>query len=144
MARISEDLRLASLLDTAPQVHHHHLVGDMFLHRQIVRDEDIGEPQLLLQIHHQVQNLSPYRDIKRRYRLIGDHHIGIEHQATRNGDTLALAAGEHMWIAIVMLRLQADPRHHRQRPFAALRRRERRVDHQRLLQERADLLARIE
>src|SRR5262252_7807697 len=77
-----------------------------------MRDEEIGEAQLLLEVHEQVEHLRLHRDIERRYRLVGDDKLRAQYERTRDRDALTLAAGEHVRIAGVMLAAEADLRHH--------------------------------
>ena len=127
------------------EIHHHHVVGDEAHDREIVADEDVGEAELLLQVGEQVQDLRLDRDVERRDRLVEHDDFRLQHQRAGDGDALPLAAGEHVRIAPVMLRPEADARTACRAPWRAARGRiEVCVDDQRLLQDRADLLARIE
>ena len=129
----------------AAEVHHQHLVGDQLDDREVVRDEDVGDAGLVLQVHQQVQHLRLDRDVERRDRLVGDDDARLEHQRARDRDALALAAREHVRIARVVLGPQADARQHRAaRARSRSARLERGVDRQRLLERVADLLARVE
>ena len=49
----------------ATGAHHHDPVGDVIHHREIMRDEDIGEAKLLLQVLEEVEDLRLDRDIER-------------------------------------------------------------------------------
>ena len=51
-------------------------------------------PISLLHVDEQVQDLRLYRQIERRNRLVADDELGIEDERARDGDTLALSAGE--------------------------------------------------
>ena len=64
--------RSSARLDDPAEVHHEHVVGDQLDHRQVVRDEDVGDAGLLLQVHEQVEHLRLDRDVERRNRLVGD------------------------------------------------------------------------
>jgi hypothetical protein len=46
MQRPRENPLLGPLLDRAAEIHDQHVVGDMAHHREIVRDEEIGQAQL--------------------------------------------------------------------------------------------------
>ena len=69
-------------------------------HREIVRDEQIGEPEPLLQVDHQVDDLRLDVDVERGDRLVGDDEIGLDRERARDRDALALAAGELVRIAL--------------------------------------------
>ncbi|CNU27011.1 Uncharacterised protein [Salmonella enterica subsp. enterica serovar Bovismorbificans] len=113
----------------------------MFHHRQVVRDKDIRQPHILLQIHHQVQHLGAHRHVERGDRFVGNHYVRIKHQTAGDSDTLTLAAGEHMRIAVVVLGFQPHLRHHRQRFFTTLRFTQAGIDQQRLFQNLPHFLA---
>ena len=63
-------------------------------HREVVRDEQIGQPEPLLQVEHQVDDLRLDVDVERRDRLVGHDEIGLDRQRAGDRDALALAAGE--------------------------------------------------
>lgn len=63
-------------------------------HRQVVRDEDVGDPQLLLQLVEQVQHLRLHGEVQRGDRLVTDDHVGVQRQGTGDPDALALPTGE--------------------------------------------------
>ena len=144
MQRFAEDALLGSVLDGEAEIHHQHVVRDVLHHREIVRDEQIGKAELLLEVEQQIEHLRLHRNVQRRYRLIGDQQFRLQHQSPRNGDALALAAGKHMRIAPRMFGAQADAGHHRMRLGAPLGLAEVGVDDQRLFENLADGLARVE
>ena len=83
-------------LHDAPDVHHGHAVADVAHHAQVVRHEEVGQPELGLQIQQQVQDLGLHRDVQGRDRLIGDHQARVQGQRAGDADALALAAAEGM------------------------------------------------
>ena len=100
------------MLDREPEIHDEDVVRDVPDDAEVVRDEQVGKAQLGLEVGQEVQDLRLDRHVERRDRLVGDEELRREHQRARDGDALALAAGEHVRVAAVMLRPQADPRHH--------------------------------
>ena len=142
--RPREDAALVPVFHRAAQVHHHHLVGHMLHHRQVVGDEHVAGAELLLQVHEQVEDLRLDRQVQRRGRLVRDHDAGLHHHRPRDRDALALAAREHVRVALQVLRPQADLGRQRLDPLPPLGTAQRRVDHQRLRQRRRDGLARIQ
>ena len=126
------------------EIDHHHLIGDVAHDREVVGDEQIGELELLLQLGQQVQHLGADRHVERRHRLVQDEDLGAQHQGTRNGDALALAAREHVRVAVGEFRPQPDAGHHVGCGGAALGRRHVGVDEQRLFERGPDGLARVE
>ena len=76
--------------------------------REIMRDEEIGEAEALLQIDQEVDDLRLDVDVERRNRLIGDDEVRPHRQRARNRDALALPAGELMRIALGRFRAEPD------------------------------------
>ena len=79
-------------------------------HRQVVRDEHVGGAELLLQVRNRFSTWA-WIDIEGRGRLVRHQH-GLQHHCPGQGDALALAAGEHVRVALVVLRPQTDLAHH--------------------------------
>ena len=128
-----------------PQIHHQHVVGDVAHHRQVVADEQIGQVELVLQVHHQVQHLRLDRHVQRRDRFVRHHDARVA--ASGRGRWRCAGAGRPRTCAdngrtgpaaarpcAIIARAAASPRV----PVAAM------VDRQRFLQDRAHRLARIE
>ncbi|MCY1237838.1 hypothetical protein D9M72_505500 [compost metagenome] len=107
-------------------------------------DEDVGQLELVLQIGEQVQDLCLNRKVERRYRLVEHQQLRVQHQRARNGDTLALATGEHVRVAVEVQVGETDLLQHRHRPIATLVGGRIGIDDQRLHQDVADLLTRVE
>ena len=63
--RVCEQRVLAGNFDNAPQIHHRDAVADVLDHAEIMADEQVGEAELLLQVHHQVEHLGLHRDVER-------------------------------------------------------------------------------
>ncbi len=59
-------------LDNLAQVHHGHAVADAFDHRHVVRDEQEGNAELLLQVHQQVKYLGLHGYVQRAHRFISN------------------------------------------------------------------------
>ncbi len=62
-------------LHRVTEVHDHHAVRDVADDVQIVRDEDVGEAELALEVLEQVEDLRLDRDVERRYRLVADDEL---------------------------------------------------------------------
>jgi len=98
VARLVEQrLRLRDLDDPA-EVHHRHAVTDVPHDAEIVCDEQVGQPELLLEVFHQVENLCLDGDVKRRHRLVGDDEVRIDRECAGDPDPLALPPGEFVWV----------------------------------------------
>ena len=109
MQRRGEQRLLVGVFDDAAEIHHRDAVADVLDHREIVRDEQVSEPHLALQVDHQVQDLRLDRDVERRHRLVADDQLRLERERAGDADALALAAGELVRI-VVHLRLCAGRR----------------------------------
>ena len=131
--------------DDAAQVHHRDAVADVAHHRQVVRDEEIGQAQPLLQFHQHVDHLGLDRHVERRHRLVADHQAGLQRQCPRDRDALALPAGELVRIAIRHVGQQAHRGQQRGHSLAILGAAGRDAVHrQRLADDVAHLHARIQ
>ena len=81
-------------LDDLAEVHHGDPVGDVTHDREIVRDEQERQVQLVLKLLEQVDDLRLDRDVQRRHRLVAHEELRIEREGARQPDPLALAARE--------------------------------------------------
>ncbi len=91
------------------QVHHGDARADLADRAEIVRDEHVGEPVLLLQVLEQVEDLGLDRHVERRDGLVAHHQPRPQRQRPGDPDALCLAAGELMGVAGGVLRPQAHP-----------------------------------
>ena len=83
-------------------------MADVLDDGEVVGDEQIGEAELLLQIHQQVDDLRLHRNVERRHRLVADDQLRVERQRAGDADALALPAGEFVRIAVERLGPQPD------------------------------------
>ena len=104
-----EDLLGLRQLHDAPDIHDGHAVADMPHHAQIVGHEEVGQPELDLQILEQIQDLRLDRHVQGGDRLVGDHEAGPEGERAGDADALALAAAESMGEPSHVLGPQSDP-----------------------------------
>ncbi len=79
-------------LDDLAQIHHGHPVGDVAHHREVVGHEQVGQPELGLELLQQVDDLGLDRDVQRRDRLVADDQARLHGQRPGDADALALAA----------------------------------------------------
>ena len=86
-------------------------VGDVPDDGQVVRDEQIGQPELVLQVLEQVDDLGLDRHVEGRDRLVADDQLGPQGHGPGDADALPLAAGELVGVAVVVLGVEADPLH---------------------------------
>ena len=110
-------------LDDGAEVHHRDAVGDVLDHGEIVRDEDVGEAEPVLQVAQQVEDLRADRDVERGDRLVADDELRLDRQRARDRDALALAAGKLVRVAAREARLEPDQPQQVGDAFAAVARR---------------------
>ena len=67
---------------------------DVLDHGQIVRDEQIGEAEVLLQVDQQVDHLRLHRHVERGHRLVADDQLRLQGERACDDEALALAARE--------------------------------------------------
>ncbi|MMZ65771.1 hypothetical protein D1872_282040 [compost metagenome] len=98
---------LGKLYNSA-QIHNRHTVTNMLDHGQIMRDEQVGQSETILQILQQIDYLSLNGHIKRRDRFITNNELGINSKRSCDADTLTLATGELMRITSCMVRIKSN------------------------------------
>ena len=81
-------------------MHHRDAITDVADHRQVVRDEEEGEVELLLQVVEQADDLSLGRHVERADRLVGDDEPRPDRQRPRQRDALELTPRELMRVAV--------------------------------------------
>ena len=97
----------ADLHDLA-QVHHGDPVGDVPDDRQVVRDEQVGQPELVLQVLQQVDHTGLHRHVQRGHRFVQDQQLRVQRQRPGDTDPLALAAGELVPVTVAVLGVETD------------------------------------
>ena len=75
---------------------------------EVVRDEDVGEPEVALQVLEQVEDLRLHGDVERGDRLVADDQLRVDSECAGDADPLPLPAGELVREAVVVLRVQPD------------------------------------
>ena len=131
-------------LDGLPEIHHHHAVRDVADDVEVVRDEDVGEPELLLQVLQEIEDLRLHRDVERGHGLVADDQAGVDRERPGDTDALALAAGELVREAVVVLRVEADDLEQLAHTALSLGRRADPVDVETLGDDEADPLPGVE
>ncbi len=144
MPRQAVQCRRRGPLHDPPQVHHRDVVRDVLYDRQVVRDEQVGQPAGALQVGQQIEHLRLHRDIKRRHRLIAHQERRLYRQGPRDPDALALPARELVGILVGQRRVEADLAEQRVNPRIAFRLGDELVDRERLAQRLTDGHARVE
>ena len=96
-----------SELDQLSEVHDADPVAHVLDDAEVVGDEQVAQPELLLQVGEQVQHLGLDRHVERRDGLVGDHQLRLQGQRPGDADALALAARELVGVAAQVLAAQA-------------------------------------
>src|SRR5690606_6614860 len=76
----AEHLGGRSLFDDASVAHHRNGVAHVLDNAEVMGDEQVAEPEVVLQVSEQVEYLRLHRDVKRRYRLITDDDPRVRRQ----------------------------------------------------------------
>ena len=108
MCRRLVDLVAWPHLDDLAEVHHRDAIRDVADDREIVRDEEIRELELPLEIRKQVDDLSLNRDVERRHRLVEHDEVRVEGERAGKADSLSLSSRELVREAVSVLRAQSD------------------------------------
>ena len=95
-------------LDDLAEIHHRDAVRHVADDRQVVRDEDVRQPEVALQRLQQVHDLRADRHVERGDRLVEDDQLRVQRERTRDADALPLAARELVREPVRVLRRQAD------------------------------------
>ena len=98
-------------LDDLAEIHQRHPVADVAHDREIVRDEDVGQAELLLEIGEQVENLGLDRHVEGRDRLVAHHQLRPEGQGPSHPDPLPLTTRELRREPVEMLGVESDHLH---------------------------------
>ena len=95
-------------LDDLAEVHDRDPVGDVADDGEVVRDEQVGEAEVVLEAREQVDDLRLDRDVERGDRLVEHDHRRVERQRAGDADPLPLAAGELVREAVAVLGAEPD------------------------------------
>ena len=87
------------MLDQLAVLHDHHLVGDLADDGQIVGDEQVAQAAFGLQVVEQTQHLVLHQHVEGGDRLVAHDDVGVQRHGARDGDALALAAGQLVRVA---------------------------------------------
>ncbi len=94
MLGLSAQGRGLARLDDLAQVHHRDRVAHVGDGGEIVGDEQIGQPQLRLEVAQEVEDLRADGHVERGHGLVQHDQPGRQRERARDGDALTLAAGE--------------------------------------------------
>ena len=132
-----------AFLDELAQVHHPDAIAEVPHHRQVVRDEEVGETEVALQVVEQVQHSRLHADVERTDRLIEHDDLGFDRERPGDAQPLPLPTRELMREAVGVRGVEA---HLRQQLLdaAVMVPAVQAVDHERLGERRPHRLARIQ
>ena len=105
---VGDQLKAVGQLHHLAQIHNADAVGNVLDNAQVVGDEQVGQPHLLLQVLKHVDDLRLDRNVQRGDRLVADDELGVHSQGAGDADALALTAGELVRVAVGVLTVQAD------------------------------------
>ena len=106
--RIRVDCLGGGGFDDFAAIHDEHVVADVLDHGEIVRDEEVGEAELLLEVLEEIDDLRLHADVERADRFVADDESRLHGERAGDADALALAAAEFVRVAVHHLRLEAD------------------------------------
>ena len=109
--RVRVELVGVGQLDDLAEVHHRDAVAHVAHDREVVGDEDQRQAEVALEVAQQVEDLRLDRHVERGDRLVGDDQLRLERERARDADALALAAGELVRVAVVVLGVEPDRVH---------------------------------
>ncbi len=125
--RIREQLRAFRRLDNPTQIHDGDAIADVFDHREIVGDEQVGDPELRLQVFEQVDDLCLDGYVERLNRFVANDQPWVERQRAGDAKPLALSARELVRIVAHLRGTQANALEQRGYALVALGARQRLV-----------------
>src|SRR5438067_2245986 len=106
MGWTGEELFRGAGLDDDAEVHHRDAVRNMTDDRQVMGDEQVGEPELLFQVLEEVDHPGAHRDVKGRNGFVENDHLGPQRQRACDLYALTLTARELVGIAVCWRRMR--------------------------------------
>ena len=100
MQRVLEELLGRRMFHDLAPVHHRDTVTEVADDVQVMGDEQVAQPQLVLQILQEIDDLGLDGDVQGRDRLVADDERRIDTQGPGDPDALALAAAELVGVPV--------------------------------------------
>ena len=119
--RVGVDVVARRDLDDLAEVHHRDAVGDVPHDGEVVRDEQVSEAELALQVLEQIDDLRLDGHIERGDGLVADDEGGVDGEGASDADALPLAAAELVGVARRHARVQPNEREDLRHPPPGLR-----------------------
>ena len=100
MLRVGEDVDDQTRLDDFSRVHDRDAIARLREDREVMRDEDHGEPEISSKPFEELEDLSLDHHVERRHGLIRDDEARVAGERHRDHHPLAHSSGELVWIVI--------------------------------------------
>ena len=98
--RLLEHLLGGAVLHYLAQIHDCYVVAHVPDYAQVMAYEQVGEPELLLQVLEEVEDLGLHRDVEGRGGLVQHYELRVEGQDPRYRYPLPLAAAELVGVSV--------------------------------------------
>ena len=99
MGRALGDLCSLADLDDLPAIHHGDARRQIADHRHGMRDKEVGESEVALQLRQQIDDLSADAYVERGHGFVAHHELGTEREGSSDSDALALSSRKFVRIA---------------------------------------------
>src|ERR1700685_2800601 len=93
------DLGGVADFDNLSPIHHRDARREIAHHRHGMRDEQVGQTEISLQLCEQVDDLRAYADVERGDRFVADNELWTEREGASDSNALTLASGELVRVA---------------------------------------------
>jgi len=100
MELVVVQLAFIGQLDQLAQIHNADTVGNVTDNAQVMGDEEVSKAEVILQLGEQVEDLGLNGNVKGGNGFVADDELGVHGQGTGDSDTLTLAAGELVGVAV--------------------------------------------
>ena len=108
MARVFEHGGPRTELHKASEIHNPDVMRYALDDRNVVTDEEKGQPQIRLQFCEQIQHLRLHRNVERGNGLVGYDEARVRSDRAGNRNALPLASGQFVRIAVEETARQID------------------------------------
>src|SRR5436190_16685668 len=98
MLWISEQRAFVRELNDFAEIHDRDAMTDVLDHGKIVRDKQVRELHLVLEIHQQIDDLRLYRHVECGYGLVAHNKLGPQRERPRDPQPLPLSAGKFVGV----------------------------------------------
>jgi hypothetical protein len=110
MGSALKDFKGVSDLHEFSQIHDRDVIREVTDERQVVRDEQVCEPQVTLEFLEEVHDLGLDRDVEGGRRFVEDKEPRFDGESPRDRDALALSPAQLVRILLHDFRVETHPR----------------------------------